>query len=436
MPHSIQTKWLTEKVHGVFYGWWLVGVSALVMVIGTVPAFQGMPAWFVVLESNFGWSRAQLSMAFSLTRVEGSIMGPISGYLIDRVGPRRMVLIGLVVMGIGFVFFSRIQNLWQFYCAFMVMTSGMGLGTWLPMMTVLNSWFIKKRSIAMAIAMEGFALGGILLVPLIAWAIEPARFGYQGWRITALVIGITVLLLAYPISKLVRAKPENYGLLPDGTKNTTSSLTDNLSSDGPTENNESDYTWQQAVRTREFWLISMGHACSSIVIVTLMVHLGTMLTDRGFSLQTVGWVVATQTGVSAIFNLVGGYIGDRVPVRVALFAFSALQSGALVLLLASDNLGMVYLFAILFGASFGGRTPLTTSIRGVYFGRKAFASITGMSMIPMNLFLLAAPLFAGIMFDITGSYNIPFSCIAVISFVGATLFLLLGNPRHPDKFSN
>ena len=243
MPHSIQTKWLTEKVHGVFYGWWLVGVSALVMVIGTVPAFQGMPAWFVVLESNFGWSRAQLSMAFSLTRVEGSIMGPISGYLIDRVGPRRMVLIGLVVMGIGFVFFSRIQNLWQFYCAFMVMTSGMGLGTWLPMMTVLNSWFIKKRSIAMAIAMEGFALGGILLVPLIAWAIEPARFGYQGWRITALVIGITVLLLAYPISKLVRAKPENYGLLPDGTTNTASSLTDNLSSDDPTENNESDYTW-------------------------------------------------------------------------------------------------------------------------------------------------------------------------------------------------
>ena len=93
MPHSIQTKWLTEKLHGVFYGWWLVGGSALVMVIGTVPAFQGMPAWFVVLESNFGWSRAQLSMAFSLTRVEGSIMGPISGYLIDRVGPRRMVLI-------------------------------------------------------------------------------------------------------------------------------------------------------------------------------------------------------------------------------------------------------------------------------------------------------------------------------------------------------
>ena len=89
-------------------------------------------------------------------------MGPISGYLIDRVGPRRMVLIGLVVMGIGFVFFSRIENLWQFYCAFMVMTSGMGLGTWLPMMTVLNSWFIKKRSIAMALAMEGFALGGIL----------------------------------------------------------------------------------------------------------------------------------------------------------------------------------------------------------------------------------------------------------------------------------
>ena len=434
MPHPIETKSLTKKSHGVFYGWWLVGVSALVMVIGTVPVFQGMPAWFVVLESNFGWSRAQLSLAFSLTRVEGSIMGPISGYLIDKVGPKRMVLIGLLVMGAGFIFFSRINNLWQFYCSFMVMTSGMGLGTWLPMMTVLNSWFIKKRSTAMALAMEGFAIGGVVLVPLLAWAIEPARFGYNGWRITALIIGIVVILFAYPISKLVRSNPESYGLLPDGAIPLQPSISTNLTHNE--DINDRDYTWQQAIKTRAFWLISMGHACSSIVIVTLMVHLGTMLTDRGFSLQTVGWVVATQTGVSAIFNLVGGYVGDRVPVRVALFAFSAMQSVSIILLLVADNLGMVYLFAILFGVSFGGRTPLTTSIRGVYFGRKAFASITGMSMIPMNIFLLAAPLFAGVMFDITGSYNIPFASIAIVSFLGAVLFLFLGDPTNPEKLSN
>ena len=152
------------------------------MVVGTVPVFQGMPVWFVVLERNFGWSRAQLSLAFSLTRVEGTIMGPISGYLIDRLGPRRMVTIGLLLIGIGFLLFSRIHNLWQFYVAFIIMTSGMGLGTWLPMMTVLNNWFIKHRSTAMAIAMEGFAFGGIVIIPILAWTLDEKNVGFDGWR--------------------------------------------------------------------------------------------------------------------------------------------------------------------------------------------------------------------------------------------------------------
>ena len=100
---------------GLFYGWVLVGVSALVMILGTVPLFQGMTAWFVVLEQQFGWSRTQLSIAFSLTRVEGSIMGPISGYLTDHLGPRRMVMTGMLVAGGGFLLMSRMQHLWQFY---------------------------------------------------------------------------------------------------------------------------------------------------------------------------------------------------------------------------------------------------------------------------------------------------------------------------------
>ncbi len=414
------------RVRGAFYGWWLTGVAALVMVIGTVPIFQGMPIWFVVLEKNFGWSSAQISLAFSLTRVEGSIMGPISGYLVDKLGPRRMVLIGLLVLGAGFLAFSRVNNLWQFYLAFIIMSSGAGLGTWLPMMTVLNNWFLRRRSTAMALAMEGFAVGGVVVVPVLAWAIDPARFGGDGWRNAAVVIGLTVILVAFPISRMVRNRPEDYGLLPDGAS------PDNVVSAGGQERRPvgqgMDYTWQQAVRTRSFWLITMGHACSSIVIVTLMVHLGTMLTDQGFSLQTVGWVVATQTGVSAVFNMVGGYVGDRVPLRVAIFGFSAIQSGAVVLLLFADTTVMVYLFAVVFGIGFGGRTPLTTSIRGLYFGRKAFASISGVSMIPMNVFLLAFPLYAGIMFDATGSYDIPFTTVAAVSFIGAVLFLMLGEP--------
>ena len=412
---------------GIFYGWWLTGVSAFVMIIGTVPIFQGMTAWFVVLEREFGWNRAQLSLAFSLTRAEGTVMGPVAGYLVDKIGPRRMVFFGLPVMGVGFILFSRVDNLWQFYGAFVLASMGAGFGTWLPMMTVLNHWFQKRRAMAMSLAMEGFALGGVLLIPALAWAIDPDEPGRLGWRLTAAGIGVVLIVLAWPVSRLIRNRPEEYGLLPDGRREDQSESGERGGS-GQGQTEGADFTWQEALRTRPFWLITVGHSATSIVIVTLTVHLGPMLTDLGYSLQMVAWVVSTYTGVGAVFTLVGGYIGDRVPMHLALFGFSVIQSTAVVILLSAGTLPMVLLFAVVLGIGFGGRTPMTTAIRGVYFGRRAFASITGISMIPMNIMLLVFPLFAGIMFDAVGSYQIPFSVLAIVSFFGSAMFLLLGKP--------
>ena len=397
------------------------------MIIGTVPIFQGMTAWFVVLEREFGWNRAQLSLAFSLSRAEGTVMGPVAGYLVDKIGPRRMVFFGLPVMGVGFILFSRVDNLWQFYGAFVLASMGAGFGTWLPMMTVLNHWFQKRRAMAMSLAMEGFALGGVLLIPALAWAIDPDEPDRLGWRLTAAGIGVVLIVLAWPVSRLVRNRPEEYGLLPDGRREDQSESGERGGS-GQGQTEGADFTWQEALRTRPFWLITVGHSAKSIVIVTLTVHLGPMLTDLGYSLQIVAWVVSTYTGVGAVFTLVGGYIGDRVPMHLALFGFSVIQSTAVVILLSAGTLPMVLLFAVVLGIGFGGRTPMTTAIRGVYFGRRAFASITGISMIPMNIMLLVFPLFAGIMFDAVGSYQIPFSVLAIVSFFGSAMFLLLGKP--------
>ena len=411
-----------------FYGWVVVGAGAIVMVVGTVPLFQGMTAWFVVLEKQFGWSRTQLSIAFSLTRVEGSIMGPVAGYLVDRLGSRTMVALGLIIAGGGFLILSVTHSIWHLYLAFLVMSMGTGLGGWLPIMTAINNWFSTKRATAMAIAMEGFLIGGVILVPLLAWAIDPDIPGRPGWRWTAAAIGVFLMAIALPLSRLVRNNPEDYGQRPDGQPKQVEPRPDETlveETEGP---DEPSYTWQEAVRTRAFWFITMGHACSSTVIVTMMVHLGPMLNDRGFSLQTVGWVVATYTAVGAVFTMIGGYVGDRMPIRWAIFAFSAIQSVAVAVLVVGDTEGMAYIFGVLLGIGFGGRNPLTTAIRGVYFGRKAFASITGISMIPMNVLLLVSPLFAGMMFDVTGTYTVSFAVVAVVSLVGSALFLMLGDP--------
>jgi sugar phosphate permease len=416
---------VTQRLRGgIFYGWWAIALAATVMILSIVPFFHSMTAWFVVLERQFGWNRTQLSLAFSLSRVEGGIMGPLEGLLIDKLGARRMVIIGTTILGLGFLMFGQIQELWQFYVAFLVMSLGGGLGTWLPMMTVLNSWWVRRRATSMSWVLVGYRLGVVALVPLLTWAIDDSQFG---WKAGATGIGVVILMAAIPISRAVRNRPEDYGELPDGVAQAPVTAAAEGAEVPSASVDERSFTWQEAIRTKPFWLMSIGHACCTTVIVTIMVHLGPMLVDRGFSLQTVGFVISMYTAIGIGSTLVGGHIGDRIPIRQAIFGFSILQSLGVIVLLTAYTLPTVFLFAILMGLG-EGRGSLTTAIRGVYFGRKSFASIMGMSMVPMNVLLLIAPLFAGYMFDQTGSYLIPFVSVALVSSTGASLFLFLGDP--------
>ena len=419
---------MVRQARGTFYGWWMVAIAALVMTLGSVPFFQGMSAWFVVLEKQFLWSRGQLSVAFSLTRAEGSVMGPIAGYLIERLGVRRMVLVGLCVMGSGFLLFSQVHSLWQFYLSFVVISVGAGFGTWLPMMTLLNSWFVRRRSMAMALAMEGMSVSAIVLIPVLTWAIDPEEPDRIGWRYAAAVIGIIIIVLAFPISKLIRGRPEDFGLRPDGVA--ADPVRRVMEDRSETKSQEIEYTWQQAVRTGSFWLIAIGNATTAAVVVTMMINLGPwMSVDRDFSLQTVGWVVSTYTAMSAVSTLVGGYFGDRMPIRFVICGFSLVQTAGIVVALVADSLPIVYLFAVLLGIGFGGRTPLTSAIRGTYFGRRNYASITGVAQVPFNAVMFAVPLFVGFTFDATDSYTIPFIGLALVGFLGSLCFLLLGDPK-------
>ena len=425
---------VSRRTRKMFYGWMMAGLGALVLALGVVPLWNGLPVWSPVVRNTFGWTAGQMSLAFAIVQVEGGFLGPLEGLLVQKLGPRRMVFIGLTIAGAGFVFFSQIHELWHLYAAFFIMSLGSSLGTWLPMMTVMNHWFIRRRALAMSLVMEGFALGGIIFPLLLAWAIggaDPNVSERFGWRTSALFIGIATMAVALPLSRLVRNRPEDLGLKPDGNSPVPAAASPSDAVAVSREAEEEGYTWQEAIRTTAFWLISFGHATASVIIVTTFVHLGLMLDDRGFSLQTISTVAAIYIAVSAIFILVGGYLGDRFPMKLVAFGFSALQPLSLVVLVLAHNTEMLFLFAVLLGIGFGGHTTPTVAIRGVYFGRKAFAAITGISMVPMNILLLITPVFAGFMRDATGNYDIAFLTIAVVCFLGACLFLPLGEPAKP-----
>ena len=428
------------------------------MVISTTPMFHAMGLWFVALENTFGWTRTQLSLAFAFTRVEGGILGPIEGYLTDRFGTRRLVMIGMTIMGVGWILFSQVRDASDvpilrdipidalpaflqpvvpplaFYAVYLIIALGQGLGSWLPLMTMLNNWFDRKRATAMGLSNSTSRLGTLVMIPAIAWAIDP-EFERVGWRMTVVIIGVAILVVNLPLASLIRNRPEDHGLLPDGDRPSVragrSSPAAARASDSPdaAPPPSGDFTWRQAIRTPAFWLISVGHGFTSMVLIAMMAHLAPMMKDQGYDLQTSAFVITGYTLVSMIFQIVGGYVGDRVPKRFALFVFTWIQaSGVFLLTFGPTSLAVAYGFALLFGIGFGGRNPLTVSIRGEYFGRSSFGKIMGLSQVPMNVLLLTAPVFAGVVRDATNEYTIAFAVLASLNMVGGVMFLLAGKP--------
>ena len=409
----------------MFYGWIIVGLALTANAMSSGPVWSGVGVWVSALEAHFGWSRAQLAGAFSLAQLEGSIIGPFLGYLIDKLGPRRMVLMGFIITGLGFLLFSRTDNIVIFYLSYGIIMLGTAAGTWLPFMSVVNRWFARKRGIAMAVAAEGSPIGGLALVPILGFALSPGSFG---WSVTAQWIGVVFLCLAWPMSRLIRERPEDYGALPDGdTSVQAAPQTSRFGSRAPTRD-QPQFTARQAIRTQAFWMITFGHAFSSMLFAALTVHLVPMLTDQGLSLQMASNMFAVVMASAAIFQLVGGYIGDRTPIRFPTAFFSFVQAGGFLMAVLVHSIPMALLFAVIFGAGFGGRNPLTTAIRGDYFGTIAYATITGLSSAPMYVFMLAAPLFAGFMHDARDSYTLAFLIIGSLGMMSGVLFLFAKKP--------
>ena len=419
-----------RRARNVFRGWYLAGVGALVMAVADAPFYWGLSIWNPVLRNAFGWTAGQMSWAFAITQIEGGFFGPLEGLIVQRLGPRRCIFLGMTLFGLGFVLFSLVQQLWQLYAIFFFISFGSGLSALIAVEVVVNNWFLRHKTRAMSLLAEGLAVGGILTPILLAWAIggiDPSESERFGWRNTAFFIGVMVMALAVPCSLLVHNRPEDVGLMPDGDL-PAASQEDTGATRARGRIEEQGYTLQEAMRARSFWMISLANALSSGVLVTLLVHMGLMLDDRGYSLGEIALVSAVYTGTHSIFILVGGYIGDRFPIKVVAFPFSGLQSVSMVVLVLSRNIETVLIFAVLLGIGFGVRMPVSKSLRGTYFGRKAFAAISGLSRVPSSICLFAAPVFAGIMRDYLETYDLAFWIIAAVSLLGSCLFLWVGDP--------
>ena len=407
----------------IFYGWVLVGLVWVINGLLVGPLFQGMGVFFVVLQREFGWNRTALSFAFSLGRVEGALLGPVEGFLTDKVGVRRIILVGLIFVGLGLLWFSQIKNIVGFYIAFGLIFFGTGLAGFIPLMTAVNHWFVRRRARATALAMTGGSLGGGVLVPVLAATV--AAFGF---RDTVLWMGVGFLLLSFPITMLIRNKPEDYGLLPDG--DTAPPLA--VGALKPAIADDGGFTIKEAMRAPVFWAIGVAHGLGAMVFTSMLLHLVPALTDRGISLPMAGAVVSVISFSSAAAQVVGGFLGDKLPKRFLIFVGCFLQGVAMLVAAMAQSVPWFIFFAVLFGFN-QMRVPLLVSIRGEYFGRKAFASVLGISQLPQNFLTMLGPVLVGLMFDVTKSYQVAFFGLAVAAFLSAVLALFLRKPVRPAR---
>ena len=422
VPENNQSESLEQRQDPkqFFYGWYLVAVGVFLLSISSLGVFRGMSPLMPVLQKNFGWTRTQISLSSLLTRVEGAALGPIEGFLIDRIGARKMVLIGFSIMAVGFVLFSFIQNLWQFYAVFILINLGNGIGGWLAVVTILNSWFRRKRTIAMAGAMSGILIAGIF-VPPYTIALN------HGFRMTVFVFGLIILAVALPCVKIIKNNPEDLGLLPDGAE--TESDFDESTPSKISQDQEVEFTVGQALKTRVFWILTVAHVSSTISLATLSIHLMARLQDIGLSSTTASYIELVSSVVALPSLFVAGWLGDKVSKKYLVALFLFLQGISTIVLTVANGLPLALLFAVFYGIAFGGRIPLMTAIRGDYFGRKAFASIMGWSMLPNGILMAIAPVWAAWMFDTYGSYTVPFLSYAVINLAGALIMLVVKKPK-------
>ena len=334
-----------------------------------------------------------------------------------------MVLAGLLILGIGMIFFSFIDSLLGFYGSFLVIFLGAGFASFIPMMSALNNWFSRHRTTAISLGMTGATIGGVV-VPLIALMVESF-----GWRDAARILGVMFLVLSVPLSLAIRNRPEDYGQLPDGDNPDTFTGSSTNDTDSTLNSEITGFTLTQAIRTRAFWTISIAHGLGATVFVTMSIHIVPALTDIGLSLSTAGVVVAILSVAAAASQVVGGFAGDRLPKRPLIFVALLIQGSSLIFGAIANTFIKASIFAVIFGIGQGLRVPLLVSIRGDYFGRKYFATILGASQLPMNVLMVGFPVLVGYMFDQIGNYFLSFLLLSCLSYLSAVLILLAKKPE-------
>ncbi|MEZ5375164.1 MAG: MFS transporter [Acidimicrobiales bacterium] len=421
---AVTTSPSTATTGRLFHGWRVVGAGAIVQALQAVFFIQGYGQYAVVLERQFGWSKTFISAGYAMNRAESGLLGPLQGWLLGRYGTVAVMRAGVVMMSSGLLALSQIQNKVQFLAALLLTAVGASLSGFLSVTTATVKWFERKRARALSLSGMGFAIGGGF-VPLLVFSLERA-----GWRWTAAGSGLIFFVLGMALMSTFDGTPASRGEFVDGVQPSEATQR-SFRAEGVSDVH---FTASQALRTRAFWMISLGHASALLVVGAVIAHLSLYLTsEQGYSLQRASFVAGSLPLVQIVGNLLGGVLGDRMNKRIlASIAMLGHMVGLLLLAFATHR-WMIWLFVPIHGLAWGVRGPLMQALRADYFGSTSFGQIMGFSSLIVMFGTVGGPLVAGILADSTGSYRTGFTILALMAGAGLTFFVLATPPAPPSR---
>ena len=417
----------SKRKRGMFYGWWIVIAGGLGMSITAGINFHGFGNFIIPLTNEFGWNRTTISGLFSLARMESGLLGPLEGWLVDRVGPRRLMIVGIPLMGVGYILMSRVNSLAAFFFVYIfAITLGNSLGMSTPMAASVANWFNRKRGLAFGIMWSGVGLGGFF-VPAVGWLIAA-----YNWRIASIVIGVFIIVMGIPIAALMRHRPEPYGYMPDGEEPDTDDETGEVRRRQQPDLSQ-DFTAREALMTSSFWYLTLSIAARSLVSGGVGLHLVPYFVDLGAS-DVFAATLAGAVGVLSIpgrfgLSAVSDYLNRRYVMAVSLF----LMTIAIVFMARATSVTQVLPFLVLYAAAQGGISVIPQSLIAEYFGRRAYATIQGFRGTIQMIGIIIGPLVSGYVFDTTGSYEWAFMGFGAASMVSLGLVLLMRPPKRPHR---
>jgi MFS family permease len=422
---------LTRKK--VFYGWWIIAVATILNGFAGAVFFLGLTMFFKPISSDFGWTAAMTSIPFMLKGSEMGIGALVVGFLVDRVGARKLMIPGWLAVAAGFLWMSTMSSLGEFIGSFSLVAIGISFAVPATISAVVANWFLKKRSRAMTIVMVGMDAGA-LLIPAMAWSIVQ-----YGWRETLVIMAICALVIGVPLSLVFRHKPEQYGYLPDGQKASSTGnatqITDNrlpkdLVKPVPVTSSV-NLSAMSALKTRAFWFICIAMLFSQASISAVQVHIAPYLENVGFAAVIAAtWVMAVNLCVP-IGRLGFGFAGDFTNKKYLMAAGIALQIIGLLIFsfINADRIWLIVLFILTFAIGCGGPIILRVALQADYFGTRSYGAIFGLMSTVISLGGLASPYITGWIFDVTGSYSQAWQLIALVSIPAIPLILLAKRPE-------